>query len=66
MTLENIIRSDLLKFNAYSSARDEAKNGRIWLNANESPFSADFNRYPEKQSKKLVDTIAYLTLNLIN
>lgn len=60
MTLENIIRTDLLKFNAYSSARDEAKKGRIWLNANESPFNTQFNRYPEKQSPDLINKISEL------
>lgn len=58
--MQNIVRPDLLKFNSYSSARDEAKSGRVWLNANESPFNTHVNRYPEKQSKILVNKIAEL------
>lgn len=53
--LINLIRCDLRDYVPYSSARDEAKSGKIWLNANESPFAYDvdcelkLNRYPEKQ-----------------
>lgn len=59
----NLIRSDLLQFCSYSTARDEAKNGSIWMNANESPFLYDhfgihLNRYPEKQPEKIVNRIA--------
>lgn len=65
-TISQLIRSDLQSFNPYSSARDEAKKGKIWLNANESPFpntlESDLllNRYPEKQPKKLMKLIAKL------
>ena len=62
-TIENLIRSDLKNFSSYSSARDEAKTGKIFLNANESPYtyiceeSEILNRYPEKQPKKLIELI---------
>lgn len=64
--MRNLIRLDLQEFKAYSSARDEATNGLIWLNANESPFSNELdnqlllNRYPEKQPKLLQRELATL------
>src|SRR5258708_33018943 len=62
--LINLIRPDLREFNPYSSARDEAKHGSIWLNANESPFDFELqagvklNRYPEKQAVKLIQRLS--------
>jgi histidinol-phosphate aminotransferase len=64
--MDNIIREDLRAFKSYSSARDEAKNGRIWLNANESPYDVELsnqtkiNRYPDKQNSVLVNKVAEL------
>lgn len=64
--LTNLIRPDLRDYIPYSSARDEAKTGKIWLNANESPFPFDeddglkINRYPDKQPIKLRQQIAEL------
>lgn len=64
--LSHLIRPDLRKFNAYRSARDEAKHGKIWLNANESPYDDELqdhvliNRYPEKQPKKLIKELALM------
>jgi histidinol-phosphate aminotransferase len=62
--LINLIRPDLLTFKSYSSARDEAIQGKIFLNANESPYPSIFddgifiNRYPEKQPKELVTQLS--------
>jgi histidinol-phosphate aminotransferase len=59
--LIDLIRPDLRHFKPYSSARDEAKNGKIWLNANESPWDysgAGFNRYPQKQPAFLLEKIS--------
>src|SRR5690348_14890115 len=67
--MDNIVRSDLLKFKSYSSARDEAKeakNGQVWLNANESPYDVELsnktkiNRYPDKQNSLLSQKVAEL------
>ncbi|MFC4892752.1 histidinol-phosphate transaminase [Pseudofrancisella aestuarii] len=59
-TTENLIRKDLQKFSAYSSARSLKVDGDIWLNANESPYNDEnlYNRYPEPQPKKLVQKLA--------
>jgi histidinol-phosphate aminotransferase len=62
--ITHLIREDLQHFNAYSSARDEAQGGKIWLNANELPWSleqsehAEINRYPEKQPTQLIKKLA--------
>jgi len=61
--LIDLIRPDLRHFKPYSSARDEAKQGKIWLNANESPWDyshAGFNRYPEKQPAILINKMSAL------
>lgn len=67
--LEKIIREDLKNFTSYSSARSESametSTGRIWLNANESPWSEaseittkNINRYPEQQPAKLINVLS--------
>lgn len=62
----HLVRPELREFMPYRSARDEAKVGKIWLNANESPFSSNFqegqksNRYPEKQPHILRERLAGL------
>ena len=58
--LEKLIRKDLQKFSAYSSAKSLKVQGDIWLNANESPFNDEnlLNRYPSPQPQKLVQRLA--------
>ena len=60
-----LIRADLQTFKAYSSSRDEATQGDIWLNANESPYerlveNTMLNRYPDKQPAQLLAALAQL------
>lgn len=51
----DLVRDDLRDFAGYRSARSEKLEGRIWLNANESPWpnaaddGAGLRRYPEPQ-----------------
>jgi histidinol-phosphate aminotransferase len=52
--MNNIIRRDLLNFSGYSSARMEAQTGTLWLDANESPWETELNRYPEPQPRELL------------
>lgn len=62
----SLIREDLHEFKAYSSARKEASTGKIFLNANESPWEnticfdqvKSLNRYPEPQPKLLIDVLS--------
>jgi len=60
-----LVRPDILALAPYSSARKEAKGGRIWLDANENPETPAagqplFNRYPDPQPPDLVAKLAAL------
>ncbi|MBL9216162.1 MAG: histidinol-phosphate transaminase [Opitutaceae bacterium] len=64
----SLIRPEILALAPYSSARKEAKAGRVWLDANENPRTPSetaapagrpaLNRYPEPQPPDLVATLA--------
>lgn len=66
MKLDHLIRNDLKDFEPYQSAKSEKISGKIWLNANESPWnegspaapSAFLNRYPEAQSAALLEKLS--------
>lgn len=58
-------RQHLADLEPYASARRSMSGGSVWLNANESPFSNDYqldtsqlNRYPAFQSAQLNDSYA--------
>jgi len=60
-----LVRPDILALTAYSSARKEAKGGRVWLDANENPETPSvhkplLNRYPEPQPADLIAQLASL------
>lgn len=60
-TIENLIRPNVLKMQAYSSARDEFKDFNremIFLDANENPFNTTVNRYPDPHQLKLKKIIS--------
>ena len=57
---QQLLRKHLRNITPYASARRSMSGGRIWLNANESPYSRDYavntenlNRYPNFQSTEL-------------
>jgi histidinol-phosphate aminotransferase len=59
----SLLRPEILALTPYSSARKEAKAGRVWLDANENPetpFAKQslFNRYPEPQPAELIARFA--------
>lgn len=62
----HLLREDLRSFAGYKSARSEALDGDIWLNANESPWpsAADaqgcLRRYPQPQPHALRTALAAL------
>ena len=65
MNVKNLVRKNISRLIPYQSARKIGGNGRIWLNANESPnfdyfnlTSVPLNRYPECQPKKLLELYA--------
>lgn len=46
--IEELVRPNIQAMEPYSSARDDFKgNARVFLDANESPFNAPNNRYPD-------------------
>lgn len=59
-----LVREDLREFAGYRSARSERLDGRIWLNANESPWcnpsdpDARLRRYPDPQPEALRSLLA--------
>ena len=65
-TAAQLLREDLRDFGGYRSARSEAVQGTIWLNANESPLPASFDaddawrRYPQPQPEALREAMAAL------
>lgn len=48
-TLQDIVRPNIWGLKPYSSARDEYKgiDAKVFLDANENPYNAPFNRYPD-------------------
>ncbi|HKP66038.1 MAG TPA: aminotransferase class I/II-fold pyridoxal phosphate-dependent enzyme, partial [Casimicrobiaceae bacterium] len=64
--IQALLRTDLRDFAGYRSARSEARDGEIWLNANESPWpnGADADgacrRYPDPQPSALIAALAGL------
>ncbi|MCC5855446.1 MAG: histidinol-phosphate transaminase [Idiomarina sp.] len=57
---KQLLRPHLRDMTPYASARRSMSGGKIWLNANESPYSAEYqvitehlNRYPNFQSEPL-------------
>ncbi len=61
-----LLREDLRGFMGYSSARSQALDGTVWLNANESPWpnaadpDASLRRYPDPQPQALREALAEL------
>ena len=54
--LNKLVRPNILKMEAYSSARDEYTSEgskMVFLDANENPNESGVNRYPDPQQKKL-------------
>ncbi|MFD2518797.1 histidinol-phosphate transaminase [Salinimicrobium flavum] len=59
--LQKLVRPNVLKMQAYSSARDEFKtDGRkmTFLDANENPFENGVNRYPDPQQVRVKQVLA--------
>jgi histidinol-phosphate aminotransferase len=61
MKLEKLIRNNIKALKPYSSARDEfSGEAKVFLDANENPFNAPYNRYPDPQQRELKIKIATL------
>ena len=59
MILHNLLRKNIADLKPYSSARSEFKGeASIFLDANENPFNAPFNRYPDPLQSRLKASIS--------
>ena len=59
--IKALVRENILELEPYSSARDEfSGSASVFLDANESPFNAPLNRYPDPQQLELKRNIARL------
>ncbi len=57
--MKDLIRKNILKLQAYSSARDEYKaQAEVYLDANENPFDNGINRYPDPYQMDLKQKIS--------
>ena len=60
--LEQLVRKNIWSLAPYSSARDEysGKEAHVFLDANENPYNAPYNRYPDplqRDVKKLLERV---------
>lgn len=61
--LNKIIRNNIAKLKAYSSARDEfeeATANMVFLDANENPFQNGVNRYPDPKQQSVKELLSEL------
>lgn len=61
MDLQKLLRPNIRKLQPYSCARDEFKGeAKVFLDANENPYNAPYNRYPDPLQVELKASIARL------
>ena len=59
MNLDKLLRNNIKALKPYSSARDEfSGEAEVFLDANENPFNAPYNRYPDPLQKDLKQKIS--------
>lgn len=59
MRIEDLLRENIKNLKPYSCARDEFKgNASVYLDANENPFNAPFNRYPDPYQNDVKKSIS--------
>ncbi|MEA3462307.1 MAG: histidinol-phosphate transaminase, partial [Bacteroidota bacterium] len=59
--ITKLVRKNILEMKPYSSARDEySGSASVFLDANENPFNAPLNRYPDPRQADLKQRIAQL------
>ncbi len=53
--ITNLVRKNIQRLKPYSCARDEykGKNASVFLDANENPYGAPYNRYPDPLQEEL-------------
>jgi len=61
MNLESVVRKNIFNLKPYSCARDEFKGeAAVYLDANESPYNEDYNRYPDPLQERLKKRISQI------
>jgi len=61
MNLKELVRPNIYNLKPYSCARDEFKGeAEAYLDANENPLNAPYNRYPDPLQKDLKEKVAKL------
>lgn len=61
MNLDKLLRTNIKALKPYSSARDEfSGEAEVYLDANENPFNAPYNRYPDPLQWKVKKKISEL------
>ena len=63
INLDILVRKNILEMSSYSSARDEFENKKqklVFLDANESPFQNEINRYPNNKHIDLKQSLLEL------
>ena len=59
INLDNLVRQNIKNLKPYSSARDEFQGeASVYLDANENPFNAPYNRYPDPLQRELKEKIS--------
>ena len=59
INLDNLVRQNIKNLKPYSSARDEFQgDASVFLDANENPFNAPYNRYPDPLQRELKEKIS--------
>ena len=60
--LQELVRPNIWSLSPYTSARDEyqGKDAKVFLDANENPYNAPFNRYPDPLQRDLKKKIAVI------
>ncbi|MDD3080113.1 MAG: histidinol-phosphate transaminase [Paludibacter sp.] len=59
MKLDDLLRENIRKLQPYSCARDEFKGeASVYLDANENPYNAPYNRYPDPLQWELKEKIS--------
>jgi histidinol-phosphate aminotransferase len=57
--IQKLVRPGILSLKPYSSARDEYKGREaLFLDANENPYNAPYNRYPDPKQRELKQAIS--------
>ena len=60
--LQELVRPNIWSLSPYTSARDEyqGKDAKVFLDANENPYNAPFNRYPDPLQRDLKKKISVI------